>query len=386
MKVLIVGAGIGGCAAGWALKRKGFEVELVEKVAEIKEVGAGLSLWSNATKVLKALELEHLLDSMAVGMVDGGLFSHKGTPLSRNNIDMLDQRYGSPNIIAHRAELLSGLSDAVGHENIRLDAPCAGVSQTGERVTLELSSGETLEGDVLIGADGLSSVVRRSLGLPLKIRYAGYTGIRGITTLAECGLDGADDFWGIYIGEGRQFGVLPLSNGRIYWFITENGPPGTTPSPAGQRMDLLERMSHWPAALVKIITHTPDEAILRNDILDQKPISSWTVGRITLLGDAAHATTPNLGQGACLALEDALVLARCLDQGRDAPQDALLRYQKLRMKRAYRVVRQSWWTGKLLQLESPVLCALRDGLMQQISMEKSVEQLAWLLDTAFEPD
>ena len=108
MRVLIVGAGIGGCAAGWALKQAGFEVLLVEKVDEIKEVGAGISLWSNATRVLRELELGHLIDEMAVSMVDGGMYSHRGAVLSRNSISMLDERFGCPNIVVHRAELLDG--------------------------------------------------------------------------------------------------------------------------------------------------------------------------------------------------------------------------------------------------------------------------------------
>ena len=226
MRILIVGAGIGGCALGWALRRLGFEVILFERSATIAEVGAGLSLWSNATRALQRLELGHLVDNLSVPMVDGGFYSHQGELISQNPVQLLNERYGSPNIIVHRAELLDGLLQAVGVENVRMGAQCASVSQNGSKVKLQLTSGEQIEGDLLIGADGIKSVVRTSMGFPLKLRYAGYTGFRGIMDVKASGLSFDDNFWGGYIGQGRQFGVMPITKGRTYWFMTENTPAG----------------------------------------------------------------------------------------------------------------------------------------------------------------
>jgi FAD-dependent urate hydroxylase len=246
-------------------------------------------------------------------------------------------------------------------------------------VTIVLASGERVRGDVLIGADGIHSVVRRGLGHPCLPRYAGYTAWRGVTWLEQSGLAPEQPFWGVYIGRGAQVGLAPMSEGRVYWFATANTEADGHVGPGGHRADLEQKFGTWAEPVLRILTATPEEAILRNDIVDLPPLRAWGGGCVTLLGDAAHATTPNMGQGACMALEDAVVLARSLSEAAHV-SSALRRYEARRVTRTRRVVRQSWTLGRIFQLESPLLCWLRDRMLSLVSPERQLEAMAWLLD------
>ena len=186
-------------------------------------------------------------------------------------------------------------------------------------------------------------------------RYAGYTCWRGI-----CQDSGvlADRSALLAIGSGTQFGVWPCGAGQLYWFLTKNAPEGTRQTKA----DAVELCRDWAAPAPSIVEGTPEEAIVQNDIVDRPPLQWWGSGAVTLLGDAAHSTTPNLGQGACQALEDAVVLAHCLRSVR--PIDAALReYERLRIPRTTNIVRDSWRSGRILQLQRPALESLRNWFM-----------------------
>ncbi|MEM9455120.1 MAG: FAD-dependent monooxygenase [Myxococcota bacterium] len=381
-KILIAGGGIGGCAAAHALRRRGFMVEVFERSPEIKEVGAGLSLWPNATRVLRLLGLGHIVERLAGPFVDSAIFTARGDLVTRNPATIFNDRYGDPLILVHRAELLDALIDVLGPDVVRTGARCEGFAQDREGVTLRLVGGEEVRGDLLIGADGIRSAVRRELGLPTRTRYAGYTSWRGIMRLADSGLDVDDDFWGYYLGEGKQVGISALSGGRVYWFATKNTKPGGHGSPDGHKSDLLALLTHWPKAVRRIVGATPADVVMRNDIIDLKPVKRWGEGRVTLLGDAAHAATPNMGQGACMALEDALILAQCLSGSSDLVA-GLRDYESRRIARANRIVARSWWTGKLFQLDSRVLCWLRDRFVLRAPIDQRLEQLDWLLAEPF---
>lgn len=381
-KVLVVGGGIGGCAVALALQQRGFAVEVFERSPVLQEVGAGLSLWPNATQVLRLLGLQQSLQSLAGPVTEGGIYTSKGERLAGNSTHIFDEHYDDPMMVVHRADLLDALCSALGPDVVRTNAACKGFTQDDEGVTLHLESGEDIQGDLLIGADGIRSVVRRELGLPSQTRYAGYMAWRGVMDLSASGLDASDDFWGFYLGEGKQVGLTALSEGRVYWFATENTESGGKGSPDGHKADVLRLYKDWPEAVVRIIEATPDEAILRNDIIDLKPIKQWSQGRVVLLGDAAHATTPNMGQGACMALEDALVLAQLLSQHTEL-HAALSAYESRRIPRANKVVTQSWWTGKLFQLNNRLLCWLRNQLLLRSPIEKRLKQLDWLIGKSF---
>jgi len=381
-KILVVGGGIGGCATALALQQKGFTVEVFEKSPSLQEVGAGLSLWPNATQVLRLLGLGESVEALAGPMVEGGIYTSKGQRLAGNSVKIFSEYYDDPMIVVHRAELLHALVTALGSGVVRTDAACDGFTQDSEGVTLRLQNGEEVRGDLLIGADGIHSVVRKGLGLPTQIRYAGYTAWRGVMELSASGLKPEEDFWGFYLGGGKQVGITGLSEGRVYWFATENTQAGGKSGPDGHKADVLRLYKDWPEAVLRIIEATPEEAVLRNDIIDRKPIKRWSEGRVVLLGDAAHATTPNMGQGACMALEDALVLAQLLAHHTELPA-ALSAYESQRVPRANKIIMQSWWTGKLFQLSNPFLCWVRNQFLLRAPIEKRVKQLDWLIGKDF---
>lgn len=351
--VIIIGAGIGGLATALALKRVGIEARVCERVDTLGEVGAGLTLWANAVKALRELGLADITTS-AFSLDDGDIYSWQGQRLSSLSAKKLQHRFGATNLAMHRADLQSALLAAVGSDVLELNSQCSSFEQDESGVTVHFTNGQTLRGSVLIGADGIHSTVRAQMFGEQKPRYAGYTAWRGVTAPPAVEMR-VGEYW----GSGTRFGLVPLTQGRYYWFATRNAREGEQEHRAGRKHEVLSLFTRWYASVPAIIEATPESAILRNDIYDRPPLTHWTQGRVTLLGDAAHPMTPNLGQGACQALEDALVLAHCLQQTENVSV-ALQLYQARRIPRTTRIVNRSWNLGRVGQWKNPLACKLRD--------------------------
>lgn len=351
--VIIIGGGIGGLAAALALQRVGIEVRIFERASALHEVGAGLTLWANAVKALRKLGLEELTNS-AFHLDDGDIYSWQGERLSSISAQQLKLRFGATNLAMHRADLHAALLAAIGEETLVLDSQCSGFEQDEKGVTARFADGQEVHGSVLIGADGIHSTIRAQLFGKEKLRYAGYTAWRGITTPPEVELR-VGEYW----GQGARFGLVPLTQGRYYWFATRNAREGEPEDQAGRKREVQTLFTDWYSSIPAIIDATPEGEILRNDIYDRPPLPHWTRGRVTLLGDAAHPMTPNLGQGACQALEDALVLAHALGQTENASV-ALQLYQARRIPRTTRIVNRSWNIGRIGQWKHPLACTIRD--------------------------
>ena len=368
--VIIIGAGIGGLATAIALRQAGFEVEVFERVSEMKGVGAGLSLWPNAVKVLYKLGLDQVVQSYDVTEMAGGFYNRRGEVLATISTTELKERFGVASIALHRAELQATMLEKAGPEIVHLGQQLVRFEQHSGGVTAFCADGQQLEGSLLIGADGLHSVVRGQLFGFEKPRYAGYTAWRGVTALPHQDLL-PGELW----GQGQRFGMVPLSRGRAYWFATKNGPEGGVDRAGERKPELLKLFKNWHPSVRNVIEATPEEAILQNDIYDRKPSKSWSVGRITLLGDAAHPMTPNMGQGACQALEDAIVLADCLkNQTEDIPA-ALGCYQEQRLAHTSLVVTRSWRIGQIAQVTNPLACWLRDTALKLAPTGVQIKQL-----------
>lgn len=351
--VIIIGAGIGGLATTLALKRAGIEARIFERIERLDEVGAGLTLWANAVKVLRKLGLEEMTNS-AFNLADGDIYSWQGTRLSSISAQRLLQRFGATNLAVHRADLQAALLAAVGPESLVLDSQCSSFEQDESGVTVYFADGQHIRGSVLIGADGIHSTIRTQLFGAQKLRYAGYTAWRGVTTQPDREMR-VGEYW----GQGARFGLVPLNRDRYYWFATRNARAGEQEDQAGRKHEVHSLFAHWYASLPAIIEATPAEAILRNDIYDRPPLSHWTKGCVTLVGDAAHPMTPNLGQGACQTLEDALVLAHCLEQTTNVNL-ALQLYQAQRIPHTTHIVKRSWNLGRVGQWRNPLACKMRD--------------------------
>jgi 2-polyprenyl-6-methoxyphenol hydroxylase-like FAD-dependent oxidoreductase len=280
----------------------------------------------------------------------------------------------------HRAALIDALRAAFGTRGLHLGAELVDLDQDGERVRVRFASGEQAEGDVLVGADGLRSRVR-DLTMPgTWTRYAGYGCLRAV--VAGVPTDVTGETW----GRGARFGIAALADGRAYWYTTWNTPEGARLRPSERKERALALHRGWHAPIEAVIRATEPEAILHDDLREVVALPSWVHHRVALLGDAAHAMTPNLGQGACMAMEDAWVLARML--GGDASVlDALDRYAHARRPRVAAVARDSRLFGFYGQLANPFLCEVRDFIAAKSKgrwgRETVVKYARWLpLDPA----
>jgi 2-polyprenyl-6-methoxyphenol hydroxylase-like FAD-dependent oxidoreductase len=362
-RVLIAGAGIGGLTAAIALRRAGAEVRVFERASDLAPVGAGLTLWANAITALREIGLGDMLASIGKPLMRSRILSWRGDTLAETPVETLARRFGTPLVAVHRADLQDALLAALGPGVTRTDAECTGFQQDGGQVRARLASGEEVAGDLLIGADGLRSTIRAQLLGATPPRYAGYTAWRGIArmTLPLWDEAMAAESW----GAGRRFGLVPLSDGRMYWFATLNAPEGAGDRPGGRKRELLDLFGACHDPVPAVIAATDEAAILRNDIYDRPPLAAWSRGRVTLLGDAAHPTTPNMGQGACQAIEDAVALAERLRA--DASLAAALQgYEAQRLRRANSVVRQSRRLGQIAQWQTPWAARARDALFTML--------------------
>ena len=358
MKVLILGAGIGGLAAAIALRRAGIDVEVFERAPQLLDVGAGISLWPNAVKGLDKLGVGAAVRAASVASYVGGIHTWRGALLAPADADEVARVFGAPVVIVHRAHLLATLHQAAGPETVRLGVAATGFAEDADGVSLDLGAGGTARGALLIGADGIRSVVRGQLFPQVRPRFAGQTAWRGVVHFVAP-RDAA--FWGETWGAGARFGLLPMVDDCVYWYATRNAVEHEPDPPEGRRAELLRLFGAWHAPIGELIAATDEGAILRNDLHDLPPLRTWTRGRVTLLGDAAHATTPNLGQGGCQAIEDAVVLARALSQAIDVPA-ALQEYEAQRIARANRIIELSRRVGVIGNWTHPLACGLRDTL------------------------
>ncbi|GAB4189430.1 MAG: NAD(P)/FAD-dependent oxidoreductase [Roseiflexaceae bacterium] len=376
MDAIVVGGGIGGMAAAIALRQAGIDAVVYERAAELREVGAGLSLWPNAIRALDHLGAGAAVRAISAPQLGGGIQTSAGRVLTHADDEVLARRLGGPTVILHRAELLAVLADRLGHGLIHTGAELTNLAQDERGVTAGFADGRSARADLLIGADGLRSAVRRLLFDDRPPRYSGYTSWRGVVALPHTPdlLARAGELWGC----GARFGLVPMSGGRIYWFAVANTPAGQTDGPRGRKQDVLDLVRGWAEPVEAVVAATDEAAILRSDIYDRPPLRHWVAGRVALLGDAAHPMTPNLGQGACQALEDAVELGRCLHTSGDVAV-GLLAYQTRRRDRANAIVRQSRSVGQMAQLAHPLACRLRDALLGSLPPEAQLRQLDWIV-------
>jgi len=373
MKCVVIGGGIGGLCAAIALRARGFEVALYEQAAEIHEVGAGLTLWANAIKALRRLDVADAVTAAGARQVKGAILDWHGQRLSKTDPEAIEAEFGAPTIAIHRAVLHRILLAQLPTDIVHLNKKLEHISQDATRVTAHFADGSTAVGDVLIGADGIHSAVRGAVFPEVKLRYAGYTAWRGVVeTTEQAAIGFTSESW----GPGRRFGVVRISPQQVYWFATENAPPQQKfNSPAEIKTHLRALFQGWHAPVEMLIEATPAEAILHNDIMDTPPSKHWSQGRVTLLGDAIHATTPNLGQGACQAIESAVVLARCLSEQTNVAA-AFRAYETERQPRTAWITTTSWQIGSAGQISNPLLCALRNAAVRLTPASVMVANLA----------
>lgn len=352
MRIGIIGAGIAGLVTAAAMQRRGHEVRLFERRAGHGGIGAGLSLFGNAFDALEAVGLRDLVASLGSSAI-AGFKAGQRLPSGAWMVVMPPEAVASLRAV-HRADLHRALAQALAPDTLGLGAE-AQVHPEGDPLLLVDGAEERF--DVVVAADGIRSRSRARLSLDTGLRYAGYSAWRGVTQGAVDLGGEAGETW----GQGRRFGVVPLPDGRVYWFATDNLPEGTVFS--DEREAVLERFAHWHAPIRRLIEATPPGAVLRHDIHDlARPLRSFVKGRTVLIGDAAHAMTPDLGQGAGQGVEDAAALALLLHEagGASGLDEALVRYDRLRRPRSQTVAQRSRAMGRVAQFGHPAAVLLRD--------------------------
>lgn len=368
-RAIIVGGGIGGLCTAIGLRQAGVEAIVYEQAPELNAVGAGLTLWANAIKGLRKFGLADAAIRRGSKIKRAEIRTVSGRTLSRSDPGEFEKLYGEPTIAIHRADLHDILLSALPPDTLRLGARCVGLEQDDKSVSARFADGARDTAELLIGADGIHSVVRSQLFPDIKLRYSGYTTWRGVVaTRDESALGLTSETW----GRGSRFGIIRIDEERVYWFATANTPAGMKQMDEERKKFLLKRFEGWHHPVELLIKSTPAEKILHNDIYDIQPMKKWGVGRVILLGDAVHPTTPNMGQGACMAIESSVSLSRALAQ-EETLAAAISRYERERMARTAWVTEQSRRIGRVAQMENPLACALRD-FITRVSPDKFVRK------------
>ncbi|MFG3550835.1 FAD-dependent monooxygenase [Streptomyces sp. NPDC047725] len=357
---VVVGAGIGGVAAAIGLRRIGWEVTVVERAPVLADVGAGISLHANGIRALDALGVGEAVRAAARPQYTGGTRAPGGRWLARMDGAALERDLGTPIVGIPRALLHRALRAALPAECLVTGAEVTAVDRSDPgRVRIPL--GDTvLEADLVVAADGVGSRLRAEL-FPRHPgpAYSGSTVLRAVT---ERPVRLATDFeltW----GKGAEFGHIAFADGRAEWHAVLNSPPGVRhPDPLAV---LRRRFGAWHDPIPALLDATRPDDVLHHDIHElATPLPAFAVGRVALLGDAAHAMTPNLGQGACQALEDAAVLAAALAAG-PTVASALARYDAERRPRSQSVARDARRAGRMgQQLAHPLAVALRNTALR----------------------
>lgn len=342
---LIIGGGIAGLTAAVALRQYGIDSRVFEQADDLRktQVGSGLSLGYNVTRAFKHLNLLDELTGPAASITGLEFTTNKGRHVGTARA--LELALG-----ILRPALHGVLANSVGTDEVQVGTKLVRFEQDEGGVTAHFADGRTARGDVLIGADGLQSTVRKQLLGDSEPRYRGYCTRRGIlqTELAE---DGPEY---VFLGIGERFVFYPVGQGYLYWTAATNEPPGGKQDGAEIKRTVLERFQGWPDPIESLVQATDESNTFLSDTQDRDPVERWGEGRVTLLGDAAHPMTWDRGQGASQGIEGAVLLAKQLAQG-DDPEAALRAWEAERIPRTKKMVRSSRAIGRLQQSKNPLL-------------------------------
>jgi 2-polyprenyl-6-methoxyphenol hydroxylase-like FAD-dependent oxidoreductase len=340
-------------------------VAVFERSPQMLPVGAQIGVAANTANALERAGLERVVQNACIPVQRLDYVSWRGSGLAYMPIGEVAAELGTRTFVALRSDVQLEMYEALEPGIARLGATCTGFEQDEDGVTVRFAEGGEERGAALIGADGIHSAIRAQL-IGDRPRYAGYSGWRGLTTMDPPPL--AAGFAKQVLGRGKTFGAFGLTDGRIYWWASTRMPEGRGDSPKGRKQDVRDVYRGAPEPFGSIIEATDEQAILRNDIYDQPPADHWGTGRVTLVGDAGHAATPNTGEGGSQALLDGVLAGERLaaagaDLASAAAVDAALRaYEQEAIPRTTDVIKRAREIGTFIHLQNPIACLVRDQL------------------------
>ena len=337
MKALIIGAGIGGMSAAAALKQQGIECEIFEAVKEIKPVGAAISIWSNGVKCMNHLGMGYIMDKLGGPMLSMAYQDGKTAEvMTQFSLAPLIEAVGERPCPVSRADLQSMMIDDWGRDKVQFGKRIERVEQDDKGVTAYFEDGSVAHGDFMIASDGVNSVVRADIiGYNLDRRYSGYVNWNGLVEVDEA--IAPTKQWTIFVADGQRVSVMPISENRFYFFLDVPLPLGLSENRDTLKADLKGYFAGWAEPVQHLIDVLDPSTTNRIEIHDAEPFDTFVKGRIALLGDSAHPTTPDIGQGGCSAMEDAVALGMAFSKTKEI-EIALKNYELKRNGRAKNLV------------------------------------------------
>jgi 2-polyprenyl-6-methoxyphenol hydroxylase-like FAD-dependent oxidoreductase len=385
MRALVIGCGIGGMTAALALRKAGIDTTIFERAPELArvQVGSGIDVWPNGINALRTIDprlVDRLRERSAITTHMGFMDWRTRNLIVEFPVGDWSAEAGGWTLGVRRGELHAAIATGLEEGMLRLGQCLTRFEQDAAGVTAYFEDGSEERGDVLVGADGFDSTVRRRLLGDSAPRYSGHAIWQGYTEL-EHELAPYGRFR-LYVGRGLRFVFLHVDENTICWLGIANDPPGRTA--ADEKQACLERFSGWAAPTEELIDSTPQSEIMHLDVYDRPPVKRWSDARVTLLGDAAHPMTFDAGQGAMQAIEDGVALARALRRDGDIPT-ALRAYESPRIERTSELVRMAYLIGKVFDWDNPVACAFRDrvilrGLFARVMPGKQQKLISYTFD------
>lgn len=382
MKGIIIGGGIAGLATAISLKQAGISTQVFEAAPALRPAGAGIWMASNAMQALDRMGLAEKVKRAGHPLTKGWIGNGKLEILGKTDLSLLERKFGFSGTAIHRAALQEVLLGEIGEGSLSLGKRFASVEQGDFGVRAVFEDGQSAEGDFLLGADGIHSAVRKRYWPEHSYRKTGQICWRGVADveIPERFQEAIGEAWGGAI----RLGIVPLAPGRVYWFAVEKRDLFKD-KPGEWKSYVMQRFGSFGKVAQQILASTPEEKIIFNELYDIPHLENWSRGRVLLIGDAGHATTPNMGQGGCQAVEDACFLGELFKRkGKVSLQEegglekVFYDFEALRKKRVKKVVDQSLKIGKMAHWERGR--GLRDFMLKILPGKMTLNQLNWLYD------